>query len=257
VVIFWSRSSSMMDAMPGRATVQGALLFAGMWLVMMAAMMLPATTLPVLQFRTMQRRRPVRSNLTVSTAAFLCAYLAVWILAGIAADLIYIAAQAAGTRLHAGHGIVPVIGGAIVLVAGIYQLSPLKQRCLARFRSPFHIIVHDRHESRVGALCMGASHGAYCLGCCWGIMALLFVMGLMNLAWMAALSILILAEKVVPRGATLGRLVGVVFVALGVCIAVQPRLFPASGLQSSDASPMSGMIPAPMPPPQPYCCGRR
>jgi predicted metal-binding membrane protein len=251
VVIFWSRSSSMMDAMPGRATATGALLFAGMWLVMMAAMMLPATTVPVLHFRAWKRRRGARSNMTASTAAFVCAYLAVWTLAGIAADLTFILAQAAGTRLHAGRGIVPVIGGTIVLVAGIYQLSPLKLRCLAHCRPPFHAIAQDGREGRLSVLRMGASHGAHCLGCCWGIMAVLFVVGLMNLAWMAALSVLILVEKVVPKGTALGRLIGVAFMVLGVCISVQPRLIPASGLQSGDTSPMSGMTPAPMPSPQP------
>jgi predicted metal-binding membrane protein len=197
----------------------------------------------VLLFRTMQRQRGARGTPMVPTAAFVGGYLAVWTLAGIAADLTYMAAQAIGPRLHAGDGVVPVIGGTIVVLAGLYQFSPLKHVCLARCRSPFHMILHGWREGRLGALRMGASHGAYCLGCCWGIMAVLFVVGLMNLAWMAALSILIVAEKLAPRGAAMGRLVGIVFIALGVCVAVQPQRFPASGLQPSDATPMTSMTP--------------
>lgn len=243
-VILWARSPGMMDAMPGRATLTGAALFAGMWLLMMAAMMLPAITPVALLFRTMQRQRGIRGTPIVPTAAFVAGYLAVWAVAGIIADLAYVAAQAAGERLQAGSGVVPYLGGGIVVLAGIYQFSPLKHVCLTHCRSPFHIILHGWREGRLGALRMGASHGVYCLGCCWGIMAVLFVMGLMNLAWMAALSVLIAVEKLAPRGVALGRLVGVLFIAFGVLMATRPGLFPASGLQTGDTAPMSGMKPA-------------
>jgi hypothetical protein len=165
----------------------------------------------------------------------------VWTLAGVAADLTFVIVKAGGTWAHAGGGVVPILGGSIVIAAGLYQLSPLKLTCLGRCGSPIHVVPP---QGRLSALRMGALHGANCLGCCWGIMAVLFVVGLMNLAWMAALSILIVAERLVPRGATLGRLAGMVFVVLGLCMAAQPRLFPASGLQSSDAVPMTGMTPA-------------
>ncbi len=242
-VILWARSSSMMDAMPGRATALGALLFAGMWLVMMAAMMIPAMAPSILLFHAARRRRGLGGAPMVHTALFVGGYLGVWTLAGIAADLAYLAARAGGTRLHVSAGIVPVIGGAIIILAGLYQFSRLKQVCLSHCRPPFPMILHGWREGRLGALHMGGSHGAYCLGCCWGIMAVLFVVGLMNLAWMAALSILIVAEKLAPRGAAMGRLVGIVFIALGVCVAVQPQRFPASGLQPSDATPMTSMTP--------------
>jgi predicted metal-binding membrane protein len=238
------RSSSMMDAMPGRATLAGASLFAGMWLVMMAAMMLPAVTPVVLMFRTIQRQRETRGSPVVPTAAFVTGYLVVWALAGIIADLAYIAAQAAGDRLHAGSGAVPYIGGGIIVLAGLYQFSPLKNVCLAHCRSPFHIILHGWHEGRVGAARMGASHGLYCLGCCWGITAVLFVVGLMNLAWMAALSVLIAVEKLAPRGVAIGRLVGLLFITLGVFMAAQPRWFPAAGLAANGEMHMTGMTQA-------------
>jgi len=243
-VILWARSSAMMDAMPGRATAVGVLLFAGMWLVMMAAMMLPSLIPSLLLFHAARRRRGVGGIPMVHTALFVGGYLGVWTLAGIAADLAYLAVEASGARLHANAGAVPVIGGAIVVLAGLYQFARLKHVCQSHGRLPIQMIPHSRREGHIGAMRMGGAHGAYCLGCCWGIMAVLFIMGLMNLAWMAALSILIVAEKLAPRGVAIGRLGGIMFIALGVGIAVQPQRFPPSGLQPSDAAFMSSMTSA-------------
>ena len=216
--------------MPGQATFRDAASFAGMWLLMMAAMMLPSVTPVVLLFRTMQRGRVARGSPAIPTSAFVGGYLVVWVLAGIGADLTYIFTQAAGDHLRAGSGVVPYLGGGIIVLAGLYQFSPLKQVCLAHCRSPFHLILHGWRDGRLGALRMGASHGLSCLGCCWGIMAVLFVMGLMNLTWMAVLSILIAGEKLSPWGLAMSRVVGVLFIALGVLMAAQPHLFPAFGL---------------------------
>lgn len=243
-LILWVRSSAMMDAMPGQATLAGAALFAGMWLLMMAAMMLPAVTPIVLLFRTIERGRGTNSRPAVLTTAFAVGYLVVWALAGVLADSVYLAAQAAGDRLQADAGALPYVGGGILVLAGLYQCSPLKYACLAHCRSPFHVILHGWRAGRLGALRMGVSHGAYCLGCCWGIMAVLFVVGLMNLAWMAALSVLIVVEKRAPWGVAVGRLSGVVCIALGVFMAARPHLFPASGLQPAATRPMTGMTPA-------------
>ena len=210
--------------MPGQATLVGAASFTGMWLLMMAAMMLPSVTPVVLLFRTMQRGRATHGSPTVPTAAFVGGYVVVWVLAGIGADLAYVLTQAVGDKLRAGSNAVPYLGGGIIVLAGLYQFSPLKHVCLAHCRSPFQIILHGWRDGRLGALRMGASHGLYCLGCCWGIMAVLFVMGLMNLAWMAALSILIAVEKLTPWGLVLSRVVGLLFIALGVFVAAQPQL---------------------------------
>jgi predicted metal-binding membrane protein len=240
-VILWMQSSAMMDAMPGRAVLAGAALFAGMWSLMMAAMMLPAITPVVLLFRTIQRGRVTGGHPAVPAAAFVAGYLVVWAVAGILADLAYLAVLAAGDQLHAGSGAIPYIGGGILVLAGLYQLSPLKYVCLSHCRSPFHFMLHGWHEGRLGALRMGASHGFYCLGCCWGIMAVLFVVGLMNLAWMAVLSVLIVLEKLAPWGVAISRLTGVLFLVLGVFMAARPQLFPATGLQPAGAMPMAGM----------------
>src|SRR6185312_542619 len=111
VVILWMRSPAMLDAMPGQATLSGAVLFAGMWLLMMTAMMLPSVTPVVLLFRTIQHGRGTSGRSTVPTAAFVAGYLVIWVLAGVLADLAYLAARAAGDRLQAGSDAVPLIGG--------------------------------------------------------------------------------------------------------------------------------------------------
>jgi predicted metal-binding membrane protein len=229
-IILWARSPSMMDAMPGPAAPGRALLFAGMWLVMMAAMMLPAVSPFVLLFRTVQRQRRAGGNLAVPTTAFVSGYLATWLLAGLAGFLIYALVQHLAEPANIGSDVLPYAGGAIVVLAGIYQFTPLKNTCLTHCRSPFHFLLHDWREGRLGALRMGATHGLFCLGCCWGIMAVLFVVGLMNLGWMAALSLLITVEKLAPRGVMIGRAVGLLFIGLGVLIALRPSVVSPAGL---------------------------
>src|SRR5207248_7973418 len=117
---------------------------------------------------------------------------------------VYTAVQAVAARVHGGAWLVPYAGGAILVFAGLYQLTPLKNACLKHCRSPLHFVMHGWRDGRTGALAMGATHGVFCLGCCWGIMAVLFVVGLMNLGWMAGLSLLIIAEKLAPRGVAIG-----------------------------------------------------
>jgi predicted metal-binding membrane protein len=223
----------MMDAMPGPVAPTRAVLFAAMWIVMMAAMMLPAVTPIVLLFRTVQRAWAAQGKLAVPTSSFVGGYLAVWLAAGIAAFLIYALVQGVAGRLHADSGWLPYLGGAIVVSAGIYQLTPLKNVCLRHCRSPFHFLMHGWGEGRMGAFRTGAGHGIFCLGCCWGIMAVLLVVGLMNLAWMAALSLLITVEKLAPRGMLVARSVGGLFIVLGALVAFWPSVFSPSGLTMS------------------------
>lgn len=228
-----SRSPAAMSMMPGQASPVAALLFASMWLMMMTAMMLPAITPVVLLFRTVQRRRTTEGG--VPTGIFVGGYLGVWVVAGLGADSAYAGAQALGARFTAGPSLVPYVGGAILVLAGVYQMTPLKNTCLAHCRSPLHLVMHSWHHGYRGAVRMGATHGLFCLGCCWGLMAVLFVVGLMNLGWMAVISLLILAEKRAPRGVAIGRLAGGLLVTVGVLMALQPRLFPAAGLAAGGA----------------------
>ena len=238
-VIVWARSPSMMDAMPGAFAPTRAALFAGMWLVMMAAMMLPAVTPIVLLFRTVQRGRSSAGAGAVPTSVFVSGYLAVWLAAGIAAFLVDALVQFAAGKVGASSSWLPYIGGALVAAAGIYQFTPLKNVCLRHCRSPIHFLMHGWGEGKRGAFLTGVQHGGFCLGCCWGIMTVLFVVGLMNLGWMAALSLVITVEKLAPRGVALARGVGGLFLVLAALIAFWPSVFMPSGLTSPDRMTMA------------------
>ena len=109
----------------------------------------------------------------------------------------------------------PVLGGILLIAAGVFQWTPLKEACLNHCRSPIGYLMANWREGASGATLMGMHHGAYCLGCCWMLMALLFVLGVMNLPWVAILTIVVLAEKVLPRGETLARCLGVLLMLWG------------------------------------------
>jgi predicted metal-binding membrane protein len=117
----------------------------------------------------------------------------------------------------------PAIGGLLLLAAGIFQWTPLKAACLSHCRSPFHFFSTEWREGVRGALVMGLRHGSWCLGCCWLLMSLLFAAGVMNLAWVAALAIVVLLEKVAPAGPALGRVFGVGLGIWGVWLLVAGR----------------------------------
>ena len=109
--------------------------------------------------------------------------------------------------------------GVILLLAGAYQLTPLKSRCLTGCRSPLGFLMSHWRDGPGGAFLMGSRHGLFCLGCCWALMAVLFVVGVMNLAWVAVLTLFILAEKAGPAGARVSRIGGAVLIALGAALA--------------------------------------
>ena len=110
------------------------------------------------------------------------------------------------------------VSAAILVAAGLYQLSPLKQACLAHCRNPARFLSRHHRPGRSGALRLGVVHGAYCVGCCWLLMALLFVGGVMNLAWIALLTLLVAAEKLLPGGKWIARIAGLALVAWGVVL---------------------------------------
>jgi predicted metal-binding membrane protein len=186
-----------------------------MWTVMMAAMMLPSAAPMVLLVSSVNRRRRERASQAAPTAAFVAGYFIVW--TGFSA-----AAAASQWALHQ-HALLtpamasrsPVIGGAILLVAGLYQWLPVKSACLGHCRSPLHFLGSEWREGTAGSIVMGLRHGLYCLGCCWALMLLLFVAGVMNLAWVAAIAALVLVERVSRFGPWIGRLAGLALVGYG------------------------------------------
>ena len=127
------------------------------------------------------------------------------------------------------------------MVAGIYQLTPVKDVCLRHCRTPMHFLLHGWHEGKLGALRMGGEHGLYCVGCCWGLMVVLFTVGVMSLVWMAVIAAVIFAEKVIPYGTRLTKALALAFVALGIWIAVAPSSVP--GLTQTGSGPSMGMQP--------------
>jgi predicted metal-binding membrane protein len=117
-------------------------------------------------------------------------------------------------------GTSPVLGGVLLIVAGIFQWTPLKNACLTHCRSPLGFLMTEWREGRWGALVMGLNHGAFCTGCCWFLMALLFVAGVMNVWWIAILTVLVLLEKVVPRGLSVSKVAGIFLASWGLWLMV-------------------------------------
>lgn len=201
---------AMMDIGSGMALG----LFLSTWTVMMVAMMLPATAPVVLLFDRWRRHRNRKPLLTVG---FVAGYLAVWTVAGL---LFYAALMAIQSQVPNSAAAVR-LGGVALLAAGAYQLSPLKTVCLNKCRSPLgFVMANARHLGRGlrGPLRVGVVHGAYCLGCCWALMTVLLVLGLMNVGWMAAVSAVILAEKLFPAGRQVGRGIGTALALAGVAV---------------------------------------
>ncbi len=191
-----------------------------MWLVMMVAMMLPSAAPMILLYGKLARRAREEGAVFASTTVFAGFYLAVWAGFSAVAALIQWALVKSGAitamGLSFGDG---RIGGALLIVAGLYQLTPLKTACLRNCRSPLSFLMRLWRPGLAGAARLGLSHGLYCLGCCAMLMALLFVFGVMNLAWVALLAILVLVEKIVPGGQRIGQAAGVAALAVGVALA--------------------------------------
>jgi predicted metal-binding membrane protein len=188
----------------------------GMWAVMMVAMMTPSAAPMILMFAGVNRRRREQQVSYVPTSIFLAGYLVVWAAFGVMATTAQWGLHSVSLLSPTMASASPILGGILLLGAGIYQWTPLKHACLSKCRSPLGFVLNEWREGRWGALLMGLKHGGYCTGCCWSLMALLFVAGVMNLLWVAAIAGFVLLEKVAPAGDRLGRLVGVVLVGWGV-----------------------------------------
>ena len=188
----------------------------GMWVVMMVAMMLPTATPMILTFATVARNRRQRQRPYVPVAVFASGYLAIWVafsaLAALAQWFLHRAALLSPMMASSS----ALLAGGLLLLAGLFQFTPLKRRCLTRCRAPLDFITAHWREGWPGAFQMGLEHGLFCTGCCWALMALLFVLGVMNLLWIAALTLLVGLEKVVPRRAFLSRATGVLLALWGL-----------------------------------------
>jgi predicted metal-binding membrane protein len=180
-----------------------------MWWVMMVAMMLPSAAPMILLFGTVNRKQRETGHPHVATSTFAIGYLAAWAGFSLVAVILQWVFARAGILSPMLVGTNVIFGGVLLLVAGIYQLTPIKHACLRHCRSPLVFLrIHWRRGAR-GALRMGILHGAFCVGCCWFLMGLLFFGGVMNLYWIAGLALLVLFEKTVPAGHWIGYATGV------------------------------------------------
>jgi predicted metal-binding membrane protein len=192
---------------------------AAMWWVMMVAMMTPSVApLVLLYARVLRHHRGAAEAVALASPAYVAAgYLAVWLAFSLVAATVQSIVLQTGvlssTMLWSSNAL---FSAAVLALAGIYQLTPLKSACLAHCRGPVEFLTRHWRPGRLGAFQIGVRHGAYCVGCCWMLMALLFVGGVMNLAWIAAIAILVLVEKLAPAGPIVSRLSGVVLLAWAI-----------------------------------------
>lgn len=194
--------------MPGMQPPLTALI--AMWWLMMLAMMLPSAAPAILLYAKVRRSRS-GDPVIAQTWVFLAGYIAVWLVFSVAAALMQSAIADSSMRLSGS-----TATSSLLILAGAYQLSPLKSACLSQCRAPAQFISRHWRSGPDGAVRLGVLHGAYCLGCCWLLMALLFVGGVMNLLWVMGLTVLIAAEKLLPGGRFLQRISGAALILWGL-----------------------------------------
>ena len=216
------------------------------WLVMMVAMMLPTAVPMILTFHKVQAANRQPRDAFASAWVFVAAYLLMWAFAGLAAYVGMQAGEAAAARLALPPTTAAQIGGAIIVVAGIYQLTPLKDACLSKCREPLDFIVTSWRGGATSALEMGLLHGAYCLGCCWLLFVILFPLGIMmDVVAMAAVTLIILAEKTLPWPRLTPYATAGALVLYGALVITSPQLLPT--FHQDGGSPMPTEMPMVMP----------
>ena len=235
-IAWWSTADRMAGMDEGPGTDLGALgWFLGVWVVMMAAMMFPSVAPTVALYARMTRRKAPAAPLL-----FAAGYLLTWIAAGLLAyGLLDLGRALLGDELAWDNSGRWVTGGTLV-VAAAYELTPLKDVCLTKCRSPLGFLLGAWREGLRGALNMGARHGAWCAGCCWALMASLFALGVMSLAWMAFVAGLIALEKTLPWRRPVTYATALILLVLGVVLIAAPEAVPGLTAPGADAE-MEGM----------------
>jgi predicted metal-binding membrane protein len=200
------------------------LLMALMWMAMMVAMMTPAAMPLALLYLQVRRRRSDGGRPGLAGGLLACGYLAAWMAFSVLATLLQWGLHDAALLIGSMGAVVPALGGAILVAAGLYQFTPWKHACLSHCRSPIHFLVQAWRPGLAGAFRMGIRHGLYCVGCCWLVMTVLFVTGIMNLIWIAILAIWVLLERLLPHGDRLSRVVGLGLIGWGSWVLAGPAL---------------------------------
>jgi predicted metal-binding membrane protein len=224
-LLIW-QSRTMSNQAVGLTMGMSAIVFIAIWIAMMVAMMFPTAAPMILMFSKIHASKRQQERPFVPTWVFVSAYLLVWSLCGVVAyPLAVLIEQLAGQSMWLMENAAR-LGGVVLLVAGLYQLSPLKDICLSKCRTPLQFILSSWHDGYGGAFRMGLEHGAFCLGCCWLLFVILFPLGIMNIAVMALLTALIFAEKALPIGRQISKLAGVGLIVYGVLVMFLPAALP-------------------------------
>lgn len=189
-----------------------------MWVIMMVGMMTPSVAPMVLIYARVGRQAELQGKPLAATGYFAAGYLIAWTIFSLFATTTQWLLERASLLAPMTEGASRVLGGLVLIAAGLYQWTPLKDACLRQCQAPLHFI--QRHggfrRDPSGSIVIGFRHGLYCIGCCWVLMALLFVGGIMNAVWIAGIAVFVLAEKVVPSGRLLSRTAGLALIATGV-----------------------------------------
>jgi predicted metal-binding membrane protein len=217
----WRDMNMSMNGMEPSWNTINAVMLLVMWSAMMAAMMMPGASPMIAAFATINHRRQARAAPYVPTSAFLLGYLIVWVGFSVVATALQWLLQTLGLLTTMMQSSSHYWSAALFGGAGIYQLSPLKETCLAFCRSPNVFVLTEWREGAIGAVVMGLRHGLYCMGCCAALMLLLFAVAVMDLRWVVALTVLVTSEKLLP-GAKIWRMtiaVALMAIALGFVFA--------------------------------------
>src|SRR6266545_2008472 len=187
-----------------------------MWVVMIVAMMVPTAAPMTLLYAGFRRGRSPAGPIVLPASAFLLGYVVAWSVFSVAAAALQVTLERTAVMSPMAMKLDSrALGGVMLIVAGVFQWTPWKNACLSRCRSPIGFFMTSWREGIGGGFLMGVHHGMSCLGCCWALMLLLFVVGTMNMLWIAALTALVLIEKVAPRGDRVARIAGLAMIVAG------------------------------------------
>ena len=203
-------------------------LFFAMWVAMMVAMMFPAAAPMILLFDRVERGKREAGRSYVPTAYFVGAYLALWTAFGGVAFALAAGVDRLAANSEWVSGQWARLGGVLLIAAGIYQLTPLKQVCLSKCRTPLAFLMTSWRDGKVGAIQMGLLHGGYCLGCCWLLFVILLPLGIMNVAAMVVIALLVFGEKCLPIGNRLVHAAALVLVIYGLVVTMFPGALPTT-----------------------------
>jgi predicted metal-binding membrane protein len=239
-LLIWQ--SVVMDNTMSLTMGMGAPLFIALWVAMMVAIMYPTAAPMIMAFARIHNDRRERGRAFVPTWVFAGSYMVLWSATGILAYGMAVGGDELAKQSAWLSDNAPRLGGGLLIVAGLYQLTPLKDICLSKCRTPMSFLMNSWREGLGGAVHMGLEHGAYCLGCCWLLFLIIFPLGMMNIGVLALITILIFAEKVLPLGRQVAYAAGAGLAIYGAVVVFVPAALPVT-MSNSHMAQMSGDTP--------------